>query len=333
MSSLILLAHPTEAAPAMLRLIVVPLDGSPFGEQPLQLAIRIAERQRAEVELVHVHKAIPPYMVQGAPPLDPALDADLQREQQSYLDSIARWVQEHSSAGVSTTVLTGMNVAAALAEHLADRRADLVVMATHGKGGLSRIWIGGVANELVRHSDTPVLLVRPSQSGSRETTAPPFRHVLVPLDGSSADDEAIEHAIAVAGEPDVEFVLLHVVVPVAYLAEPMDTAVTVPTVESVVAQHLEELARRIRARGISTSTRILDDVSPAKVIVEIANELDADLIAMETHARTGVSRLLLGSVTDKVMRASSAPVLVHRRRADAAHAASEVDGAGAMARG
>jgi nucleotide-binding universal stress UspA family protein len=314
----------------MLRLIVVPLDGSSFGEQPLPLAIRIAERQRAELELVHVYETILPYLTQGAPPLDPALDEDLRRDRRSYLDSVAKWVERSTSAKVTATLLTGTEVATTLVEHLAERRADLVVMATHGRGGLSRIWVGSVATDLVRHSDTPVLLMRPTESGSRETKAPPFRHALLPLDGTPADEEAVEDAIAVAGDAGVEFMLLHVVVPVVYLAEPVDAALLSETaIESAMAQYLDEVASRIRARGFSVTTGVATDPSPAHAIIELANARDVDLIAMETHARTGVSRLLLGSVTDKVMRAARVPVLVHRRRVQAERATAHARGAGA----
>ena len=302
----------------MLRLIVVPLDGSSFGEQAIPLAIRIAERQRAELELVHVFEEVPPYMIQGAPPPDPALDVELRKDRQAYLDGVADWLRRKTSATVSATLLTGLDVVATLSDHLNERHADLVAMATHGRGGLSHIWLGSVSDDLVRRAEMPVLLVRPTESGSRETKAAPFRRVLIPLDGSPADDEAIDDVIAVAGDPGLELVLLHVVVPVVYLADPPATAYTIETeIESAMEQYLEEVARRIRARGLSATTRVTAEVSPAHAIVEVANDRGVDLIAMETHARRGTTRLFMGSVTDKVIRIARVPVLVHRRHVDA----------------
>jgi nucleotide-binding universal stress UspA family protein len=96
-----------------------------------------------------------------------------------------------------------------------------------------------------------------------------------------------------------------------------------------MAQYLEEIARRIRPRGFSVTTRVAVDPSPVHAILELANERGVDLIAMETHARSGVSRLVLGSVTDKVVRTARMPVLVHRRRATAERASSDARGAGA----
>ena len=314
----------------MLRLIVIPLDGSPFSEQALPLATRIAERQRAELELVHAYETIVPYLTQGAPPFDPALDMELLEDRRAYIESVATWLQASTSAKVSATVVSGVEVVGTLAEHLAERGADLVVMATHGRGGLSRVWVGSVATDLVRQSDTQVLLVRPSEAGSREIKAWPFRHALVPLDGTVADDEAIDDAIAVAGDAGVEFLLLHVVVPVVNIAEPAETALLTETaLESAMTQYLDEVANRIRARGFPVTTRVVADPSPAHAILEVANERGVDFIAMETHARKGLTRLLLGSVTDKVIRASRVPVLVHRRRVSAEPATARAPEAGA----
>ena len=122
----------------MLKRIIVPLDGSGFGEQAIPTAIRLAERESAEVELVHVYEALPPYLVQGAPPLDPTLDVELMKERESYLRTIAEELRGSTSAPVRTTVLEGVPTAEVLAEYIARRQADLVVMATHGRGGLGR---------------------------------------------------------------------------------------------------------------------------------------------------------------------------------------------------
>jgi nucleotide-binding universal stress UspA family protein len=302
----------------MLRLIIVPLDGSAFGELALPLAIRIAERQRAELELVHVYETLPPYLVQGAPPFDPALDEELKKDRASYISAVAEWLRRSTSAPVMATLLEGVEVAPTLTEHIKARHADLVTMTTHGRSGLSRLWLGSVASDVVRHSVAPVLLNRPDESSSRHTPAPPFKRVLIPLDGSPADDEAIDHVLAVAGDPGVEITLMHVIVPIVYLSDPPQVAlVTELQLETGAETYLDEVAKRIRPRGFHVTTRVVTHTQPARAILEMADEWGADLIAMETHARSGLERVLLGSVTDKVMRASRVPVLVHRRGVEA----------------
>lgn len=302
----------------MLKLILVPLDGSAFGEQALPTALRIAERERAELELVHVYESIPPSRTIGAPALDPRLDNELRKDRSSYLDAVAARLRRQTTAPVAATILEGP-VGLALANHIAARGVDLVVMATHGRGGLSRVWLGSVASELIRVAGAPLLLMRPDESGSRTLPAHPFRRVLIPLDGSPAGDEALEHAVAIAGDVGVEYLLLHVLTPILYIGEPTNFADPDESeMEAAAEAYLGDVADRIRVRGFTVDTRILRHTQPARGILEVAEESEVDLIAMETHGRSGVARLVMGSVADKVVRASPIPVLLHRPRFDEA---------------
>jgi nucleotide-binding universal stress UspA family protein len=313
----------------MLKLILVPLDGSPFGEQAIPLAILIAERQRAEIELIHVHDSFPPYRTMGAPPIDPGLDEALRKDRISYLEAVAKWLRQATSAPVTSTVLDSEAVSEALITHINERHADLVVIATHGRSGLTRLWLGSVASDLVRHSPAPVLLFHPDEKGSRALPARPFRRVLVPLDGTPEYDEAIDHALAVAGDVGAEFHLMQVIVPVVYYAEPAPVAFfDQSALEDLAREYLAGVANRIRSRGFTATTAVIVNVSPARAILDEAEERKADLIAMETHGRTGLARLLMGSVSDKVARAATVPVLVHRPHVDA-----EFAGQQAMERG
>jgi nucleotide-binding universal stress UspA family protein len=309
----------------MLKLILVPLDGSDFGEQALPMAVHIAERERAQIELVHVYESIPPYLVQGAPPLDPQLDIDLRRDRANYLKAVAERLRRSTNVGVEATLLDGP-VAPTLVDHIAARHADLVVMATHGRGGLSRIWIGSVASDLMRNSTAPVMLFRPAEASGRAQPRP-FAHVLIPLDGSPLAEEAIEHAVAVARDPGVEFFLFTVLKPVDYigtgsLALPEDS-----TMYDAAMRYLGDLAGQLRARGFTVDFAAIRHSNPARAILEYAEESRSELIAMETQGRRGVSRLLTGGVTDKVARGSAVPVLVHRPRPEEALVTGEHAGA------
>lgn len=125
----------------MTQLIIVPLDGSEFGEQAIPIALHVAADMNAEVELVHVYEAVPPYYTQGAPPLDSALDEALRAEWQHYLERLADRLRRKTPLTIATVVLSGP-VRVTLAEHVEEQRADLVAAATHGRGGLSRAWLG-----------------------------------------------------------------------------------------------------------------------------------------------------------------------------------------------
>jgi nucleotide-binding universal stress UspA family protein len=310
----------------MLKHILVPLDGSDFGEQALPMALRIAERDHAVLELVHVYEYLVPFQTQGAPPLDPTLDEDLARDRRAYLDSVAEWLRLATNLQVTATVLEG-EVGPTLANYIASKHADMVVMATHGRGGLSRLWLGSVASELMRHSVAPVLLMRPSDTGSRSDQVRPFKIVLIPLDGSPPAEEALDHALGVAHDEGTEYLLYHVVPPVVYLAEPPDMAFVHETeMESAAQTYLREVAGRIRARGFSVDTRVDVHTSPARAILDCVDEVGVDLIAMETHGHSGLARVLLGTVADKVTRASPVPVLVHRPGVEAGQAAGRSAG-------
>ena len=299
----------------MMRLILVPLDGSDFGEHALPAARRLAEREHAELEVVHVAEVFAPSRTQGAPPLDPRFDEDLAADRSAYLASLADWLRHGANVTVKATLLEG-SAGSTFSEYVRQHSADLVVMTTHGRGGLSRAWLGSVATEVVRLSCAPVLLIRPAESGSRSQAAPAFERVLVPLDTSSAQQEALEHALALAGPDQPQFTLLHVIRPFVYLADREATAY--PEEGQMLAtaeEYLNDVAERVRARGFSVQTRIVRHQQPARAILEHAEREQVELIAMETHAHGLVGRLLMGSVADKVVRGAQMPVLVHRPQA------------------
>jgi nucleotide-binding universal stress UspA family protein len=299
----------------MLRTILVPLDGSTFGEQALPTALRIAARHGARLVIALVHEAaLAPAHTQGAPPVDPVLDTVLRRAFERYLEEIAGWLRGSAPVRVTTTLLEGPVVPSLVAAVEAEW-ADLVVMTTHGRGGLSRAWLGSVADALVRRATPPVLLVKPEASATRTRAAAAFDHVLVPLDGYPFSEDAIDHAAAVAGAASTRYTLLRVLSPIVtpvlldYAASvPFDIGIERPEAE----RYLAELADRLRLRGLLVDTSVVVEAQPARAILEFAESNGVDLISMATHARHGLGRLLLGSVADKVLRGSAVPVLLHR---------------------
>jgi nucleotide-binding universal stress UspA family protein len=300
----------------MLKLILVPLDGSAFSEQALPTALNIAKREKADVELVHVYEMILPELTQGAPPLDPTLDLELRRKAQERLEALAERLRKSTSVSVKATVLEG-DVDDALATYIEREHVDLVVMSTHGHGGLSRLWIGGVASDLVQRSRAPVLLIKPDDGRSPKTRARSFNHVLIPLDGTPYAQEAIDHAIVVAGVHDVDYLLLMVLPPIGEMSDvpiiglPDDNAL-----HEAAMSYLEGVAKNFRALGVNMDFRTVRHSSTARAILEVAETTAADLIAMDSRGRGGLKRLLIGGVADKVMRASKVPMLMHRPQLD-----------------
>lgn len=297
--------------------IVVPLDGSAFGKRALPIALALARRSDAAVHLVHVHE----HMVSlgGGPAHDTRLHNDVRREMQADLTAVAAQLGRESSLRITAAFLDGP-VVPTLQGFLAEGRHDLVVMMTHGRGGLSRAWLGSVADGLVRHATVPLLLVREGAERPGDPVDPLFAHILVPLDGSAMADEVLDHAISLSTPDATVYTLLTVVVPqpLALLQSPSPGggSFTGPSAledqRDAALAHLEIVARELRESGARVETLVVMHQQPAQCILDTAEEQHVDSIALSTHARDAAARLLLGSVADKVIRGATVPVLVYR---------------------
>lgn len=296
-----------------MKTILVPLDTSPFAEQALPLALGLARRHGASLRLAIVHVPMVSTLIDAVPHVDPRLDAELRDHERGYIEKLAARLSE-GGIPVTSVVLDGPVVEALEAEARASG-ADLVVMSTHGRGGLSRMWLGSVADGLVRRGPAPVLLVRPSEDGAVTEEAAAFRHILVPLDGSALAEEALDLAVQVGEPAGAKYTLVQAISPVTVIGPHSTEAIAA----EYQAQHekeaeraLGELADRLRARGAEADVVVITHPSPAAAILDVAESRGADLICLATHGRTGLPRLFLGSVADKVVRSAKVPVLVVR---------------------
>lgn len=296
--------------------ILVPLDGSAFSEQALPHAFDIARRSGAELHLVRVH-TLPAldWMAGGMTSAAVRIDDDLREADAAYLERVAEYAAMHIGGPVRTALLAGV-IASALEMYVKSRHIDLVVMTTHGRTGLSRAWIGSVADALVRSINVPMLLLRP-RADDAVTDAAPFAidHILIPIDESGYSTSILSPALELGSLTRARFTLVQIVAPP--IALPAADAVALPlqfarAVELRVeaSTRLEELARRLRAEGHEVDTVIVIHGQAAQGLLEQAAGLKADVIAMSTHGRHGFARFALGSVTDKVVRGTSVPLLL-----------------------
>ncbi len=140
-----------------------------------------------------------------------------------------------------------------------------------------------------------------------------YDDILVPTDGSEGVEEALEHARSIAGKYDATVHVLYVVNTSTYSSLPADSnwESIVSALEEEGERSTSELAQRLEDDGIEVEREVRDGV-PHKEILEYSDEEDIDLVVMGTHGKTGIDRLLLGSVTEKVVRKSEAPVLTVR---------------------
>ena len=302
----------------MAKNILLPLDGSAFSEQAVRFGCALAQAHGGSIHLVKVHST-PTAMVQpdGYAYFAAGVDKDLRESEARNLADTAAEVRA-CGVPVKTHLATG-GIVEALKEYVAQEHIDLIVMTTHGRGGLSRAWLGSVADSLVRAVTVPVVLLRPRNCPPQTNCFQyPPRHILVPLDGSDLSEEIIDRALAISSPAVPQLTLLQVVPP------PME----IPAAESIVAfseldrdvkkmresalEYLNAVARKLRKRGIAAETRVVVQSQTALAILEQSLDCGADLIAMVTHGRTGWARVALGSVADKVLRSTSVPLLLHK---------------------
>jgi nucleotide-binding universal stress UspA family protein len=286
--------------PPMLATIIVPLDGSDFAARALPHAAVLGRSSGAKLVLVRVlaHRA-PGSAVDELEAIQAALnlDAEALRADGLRVETIVRRVHHVHADGV----------ARAIAEVADDQQAELIVMSTHGRGGLGRWVYGSVADSVLQQSTTPVLLVSPHVDSPLPTDR--RLRVLVPLDGSDLGEEAIETADLLAGTFDTELTVLQVVEPLSYPLHylPYDLDAEL----GAARQYLQTQVDRLQARNRRVTARATTG-NPSWVVAQVSREVEADVVVMATHGRTGLDRLVLGSVATATLQRADVPVLLVR---------------------
>lgn len=293
------------------RSILIPLDGQQLAEQALPVGRSLARRSGAALHLVTVQSPIPPpVLTSEVAAMAQQLQEESARAMRAYVDRVAAAARCDDIA-VTSALLEGPP-AERLAAYARDHDIQLVVMTTHGRGGLSRLWLGSVADRLLRKVEVPVLLLRP-----RENPQPAEYHRILVALGERAELDVVEPALtlgAIAGT--ASYVLAHVIEPPPPIIAPVPVHAPALGPEWVQARHdaslsyLAPLAERLSQHGLAVEARVVVGGPVAAEVLELARTTAADLIAMGTHGRRGLERLMLGSVADKVVRGSDTPVLV-----------------------
>lgn len=301
-----------------MRKILVPLDGSAFAERAIETARSIAGRADADIEFVVVHEpALPASRLSGAPSLDSRLDADIRASLRQYLERLEAG-EKGRGTRVAGAVFREGRAVEEIAAQVAEGGAELVVMTTHGRGGFERMWLGSVADGLIRSATAPVLVVREGRAAGMV----PLDRVVVALAGSDQDDVVVEAALRVTDPIRARYVLAHVVPPSPMIGA-VDTGLAPPPNEmsgvpaapesdrlGAAERYLQWMARPFRAHMATVETRVAHAGSPARALLMAAEDAGANLIVVGTAARAPVPRLFMGSVADKVVRRARCSVLV-----------------------
>ena len=292
--------------------LLIPLDGSKTAEQVLPFARILAGTLKLPVELLDVIdiSAMSAHIVSDKARYLDTLITEGERVSREYLDEIAAGL---SGVRVTSTVARG-SAADAIIEHAATGKGTLIAMATHGRSGLSRWMLGSVAEKVLRGSHNPLFLVRAHEGGATDGAAV-IKSIVVPLDGSELAESVLPTAMEVAKTLDLEVVLCRAYELAASVYRGSEDYL--PNYDEMLAQvkaeaesYLAEKAAALKAAGLSRVSSVALAGSGAEEIIRYAQTHRDALVVMCTHGRSGISRWVLGSVTERVVRHSDVPVLV-----------------------
>jgi len=281
----------------MKRIILVPLDGSKETEAILPMIQRLAT-VRGEVHFLHV---VPPVHAPVGFPVQQVLG--FLEQALTYLQvTRTKWMPDQRRVDL---VRAGDPVQEILGVAL-EKNVTLIAMATRGRTGVPRLLLGSVASEIVKKSQLPVLLARPDVPGGVR----PIRRILLGVEGTEAPHDLLETVKSLAETTQAEIILFQAVPPVHDPA-PQWAPATPLSVRATPEHRLQELADALEEKGYVAWPLIT--VGPAiDIILGESRRLDVDLVALATHARSGLYRVFEGSVAEGVLQRASVPVLLQK---------------------
>ncbi len=302
--------------------ILVPLDGSKLAEEALPTALAFVQRAGANGKLILLRVSKVEYLAysRGGPFEVPT---GVHEEIDAYLTRIE---QEAKAQGVPIeAVRTEGDPAIAIVDMAHAHHADLIVMVTHAREGMSRLVHGSVADRVLQGAPVPVLLLKQGEKPTSVFTREAHPHLLVPLDGSELAESVLLRAISLANQLGASVTLLRSLdlpdlsVGALGRAAAANDAIRaiVPTERQRATQYLETVQQRFQAQGIPTAIAVTEG-GAALDIAEQANVRkeagQAVMIVMATHGHSGVGRWLYGSVAGAVLHLADTPLLVIRPR-------------------
>ena len=292
----------------MIKKILCAIDRSPSSLQAFGYALALARWQSARLNLLEViEEALPPG-VNRAPTSD-----GVPNETRTTLERDLRRVltaRRASDVQVEIFMRKGKVVQEILAQAKASR-SDLLVIGSHGRGGVQRLVLGSVAEKVLRLATCPVLTVRRGVRLVRRSRSP-FATILCPTDFSAAANKAVAYAKRLAQEADAKLILMTAV------EWPFGDEVTsgaVAELQKSIASNASDALTRLLPRPASNGPRAQAIVAVGKAsaaIVKVARARSVDLIVMGVSGRGALDVAILGSTTHHVIREGAWPVLTVR---------------------
>jgi len=293
--------------------IMVPTDGSGFDREAILVALRVAERCGAKIRLVRV-LGTGAYFGMATSPESAMVTAETVRSETeaalAELYALAAECRTLSTATISADLEQGP-IADMLAAYGRRNEIDLIVISSHGRRGIARLALGSVTDLLIRQTTIPVLVVKPNASYLTPEAIKEFRNIVVPLDGSGLAEQILTRVVPLAKAEEADITLLQVLTPEE--THQVGEAPVAPWWEKKVASaraYLTHRAAEIRRQGVAVKIEVIIGENVAEAITDYARRERADLIAIATHGRRGLARVLRGSVADGVTKTAMSSILV-----------------------
>lgn len=295
----------------MFRTILLPLDGSALAEAAIPWAAEIGEASHATMRLLRV---VPLRQRPGAAPLD-IIDRRLgQAEAEAYLDALA---SELARLGLDVELeVTEGQPADRILETMGVNQPDLVVLTTHGTGGMSDFGVSGTASKVISRAGTSILLV-PTRGGAPQARIGGERRLVAALDGSKRCEWAVAAGVELARATDAELVLVHVVpVTEAVGGRPASEeyrSLTTRLAElnrQAGADYLRDVVARLEGQDVRIRTRIEVSSRVAETLVDITEAEQADMMIMAAHGSSTSPNWLYGAIAMQVLAESQRPLLI-----------------------
>lgn len=291
--------------------ILFATDFSPCSDHAQAYAFALAKRFKAPIHVVHVvDTAYPSYA--GVYGFGADVELHIDEVKKHAQEQLMRVVEQAQARGIEAHPhLLALHPPEAIVDEAAAKTCDLIVIGTHGRSGVDHFLFGSTAERVVRMSPVPVLAVKPHEKEFLEMGEIAIKRVVCPCDLSPVTEEAVHLAVDLCRMFGAELLLLHVIDD--RLAYPMMVPeVKLPTpgeLQAHATKKLGEIASTLR--DVQTRTEVVTGV-PHREIIQHAKTNDADLIVMTTHGHRGLTRALLGSTAEKVVRTAPVPTLTVR---------------------
>lgn len=308
--------------------ILLARDFSPTSDQAFRYSLDLARRTGATLHVLHAEVLHEDPGAEGNAPT-PAADIERIKDQLSRHGNGDAVTGTDAEVEIVEAVVRDIAAGPAILNYAEEHDIDLIALGTHGRRGIRRFLLGSVAEEVVRRANRPVLTVRGTDQ-HEDVAVPPLStlsRILVPIDFSDPSREALLHAHAIADMFDAKVDVLHVVQqtmhPAFYVGGVTDIRDIDPNIEDKVkARVVTFINDTLRipevAGGSSASTSPLESgqIEPHMIIGSVDMEVPSfieehgtDLVVMSTKGQTGLDRVLLGSVAEKIVRLARCPVL------------------------